>query len=207
MKNKEAKKIIVEFARQLAQSGMVTLYEGNLSMRTDEGFVITPSTTNKLTLKDDEIIELDAKGNVTNPECGKKVSSEYRLHLEAYRLRPDVNAAIHFHSTYATTYAVAGKSIEPKGDSTAIVLYGEIPCCKYGRPRSDAIAEDLKNYLPNHDAVLLANHGALVVAENMEAAFASAQIVEKTAQIEWLVKSLGGESELPPEEIEALRNL
>ena len=55
--------------------------------------------------------------------------------------------------------------------------------------------------------MLLENHGALVVAGNMEAAFASAQIVEKTAQIEWIAHTLGGESILPDSEIEALRNL
>ena len=207
MNKQEAKKIIVEYAKLMASGGMVTLYEGNLSIRCDEGFVITPSTTNKLTLTEDQIIELDKDGNFMNPECGRKVSSEYRLHLEAYRVRPDVDACIHFHSTYATAYAVAGKPIEPKGDATAIILYGEIPLCRYGRPRTDEIAADIKKYLPDHDAVLLENHGALVVAGNMEAAFASAQIVEKTAQIEWIAHTLGGESILPDSEIEALRNL
>ena len=207
MDKQSAKKIIVEYARLMAGSGMVTLYEGNLSIRCDDGFVITPSTTNKLTLTEDQIIELDKDGNFLNPECGRKVSSEYRLHLESYHVRQDVNACIHFHSTYATAYAVAGKAIEPKGDATAIILFGEIPLCRYGRPRSDAIAADIKKYLPDHDAVLLENHGALVVADNMEAAFACAQIVEKTAQIEWIAGTLGGESILPDSEIEALRNL
>lgn len=207
MNRQEAKKIIVEYAKLLAQSGMVTLYEGNLSLRCSDGYVITPSSTNKLTPKENEVIELDRDGIFANPECGKKISSEYRLHLEAYRVRPDVDACIHFHSTFATAYAVAGKAIEPKGDSTAIILYGEIPLCRYGRPHTDAIAADLKKYLPDHDAVLLENHGAMVVAKDMEAAFASAQIVEKTAQIEWLVKALGGESCLPDDEIEFLKQL
>ncbi|MDO4939603.1 MAG: class II aldolase/adducin family protein [Lachnospiraceae bacterium] len=207
MDKQEAKKIIIEYGKMMAASGMVTLYEGNLSIRCDDGFVITPSTTNKLTLTEDQIIELDKDGNFMNPQCGKKVSSEYRLHLEAYRVRPDVDACIHFHSTFATAYAVAGKAIEPKGDSTAIILYGEIPLCRYGRPRTDAIAADLKKHLPDHDAVLLEGHGALVVAKDMEAAFASAQIVEKTAQIEWIAQTLGGESVLPESEIEVLRHL
>lgn len=207
MDRQNAKKLIVEYARLLAGSGMVTLYEGNLSLRCDDGFVITPSATNKLTLTEEQITELDKDGNFLNPECGMKVSSEYRLHLEAYRLRPDVNACIHFHSTFATAYAVAGKAIEPKGDVTAIVLFGEIPLCKYGRLRTEAIYEDLKLYLPDHDAVLLQNHGAMVVAGDLEAAFAGAQIVEKTAQIEWIARTLGGESVLPEREIEELKHL
>lgn len=207
MNRQEAKKQIVEYAKLMAASGMVTLYEGNMSVRCDEGFVITPSATNKLTLTENQVIELDNDGNFLNPECGKNVSSEYRLHLEVYRVRPDVSACIHFHSTFATAYAVAGKPIKPKGDSTAIILYGEIPLCRYGRPHTYAIAADIKKYLPDHDAVLLENHGALVVAENLETAFASAQIVEKTAQIEWIVQTLGGESNLPESEIEVLKKL
>ena len=78
MDKQSAKKIIVEYARLMAGSGMVTLYEGNLSVRCDDGFVITPSTTNKLTLTEDQIIELDKDGNFLNPECGRKVSSEYK---------------------------------------------------------------------------------------------------------------------------------
>lgn len=207
MSIKEIKKELVYYSRQLALSGMVTLYEGNLSIRTDSGCIITPTTTNKLTITEEQMVEIDEYGRVLNPECGKKASSEYRLHLEAYRLRPDAKACIHFHSTYATAYAVAGKPIESKGDTTAIVMFGSIPICRYGRPHCDDIAADLKNHLIDHDAVLLGNHGALVIASNLEAAYANAQIVEKTAQIEYLVKALGGEDVLPDNEIEALRHL
>lgn len=205
MNNKEAKKEIVKYAKMLAETGMVTMYEGNISLRTESGFVITPSAVSKLTLTEEDLIELSSDGNVINTNNGRKVSTEYLLHLEAYRVRPDVDVCIHFHSTYATAFAVAGKSIEPKGDTTAIILYGEIPCCKYGRQRTEAIAADLKVYLPDHDAVLLANHGVMVVAKDLEAAVASAQIVEKTAQIEYLVSHMGGESVLPDDEIAALR--
>ena len=207
MTKQEMKKELVTYSRLLAESGMVTLYEGNLSIRTENGCIITPTTTNKLTITEEQMVEIDNEGNVLNPECGKKASSEYRLHLEAYRLRPDAQACIHFHSNYATAYAVAGKPIEPKGDTTAIIIFGEIPLCKYGRPRTDDIAADLKNHLLDHDAVLLGNHGAMVIAQNLEAAYANAQIVEKTAQLEYLVEALGGEDAFPESEYNALRNM
>jgi len=125
----------------------------------------------------------------------------------AYSIRPDMHACIHFHSTYATAFAVAGKGIKSKGNSTAIVLFGDVPLCKYGRPRTPEIAEDLEKYLPDHNGVLLENHGAMVVGRDMGKAYASALILEKTAKIAYLVDRMGGESELPQSEIDFLRTL
>jgi len=207
MNNQEAKKVIVQYARRLDVAGMVTLFEGNISMRTDEGFVITPSAFDKAYITPEDVIEMDADGNVMNPQCGRKISTEYRLHLTAFKLRSDMDACIHFHSAYATAFAVAGRSIETRGDTTAVVLFGDIPLCRYGRQRTPQIAADLEKYLPDHTGVLLENHGAMVVGPDMGRAYANALILEKTAKIAYIAGHMGGEKLLPQSEIDFLRTL
>lgn len=197
----EAKSQIVSYSKRLYESKMVSVYEGNVSIRLDDRFIITPTHTDKAILTEDMLVEIDRDGNVLNPECGKKVSSEWRMHIKAYDIRPDANAIIHCHSPYATAYAMAGKPIEPKGLTEAICVFHEIPLAPYGRPSTENIADGFGKVLPDHDVVLLESHGVLTVSDNLTEAYALTEAAEKVAHMELLAHLLGGEKPLPPEEI------
>ncbi len=201
----EAKLEMIKYGKIMYHNGMVNMFEGNISLHFQDRFFITPSQQSKEDMTTDMIVELDEEGNVLNPSDNYKPSSEYRMHLKCYKLRPDINAVVHNHSLYATAYAVAGKSIKSDALTEMNLMFGEIPLAAYGTPGTDAITKDFPKYLSNGNALLLANHGLLTVGYNLQLAYSVAEAVEKIAQMLFLVKHLGGESALPEEELTMLR--
>jgi len=184
---------------------MVNIFEGNVSMRLEDRFLITPSQQSKEDMIEDMIIELDADGNILNPSVKYKPSSEVRMHLEVYRLRPDVNAVVHCHSAHATAYAVAGKPIRTQALTEMLLIFGEIPVVPYGTPGTERIFAGFKEHLAYNNAVLLANHGVLAVGDTLMKAYSIAEAVEKLAQTLLYVKLLGGEQPIPEEEERQIR--
>lgn len=207
MTKQEAKEQIVKTAHKLYAKNMLNQFEGNISMRFEDRYLITPSQVDKETLSADMIVEIDEAGNVLNPECGTKASSEYKMHIQAYKVRPDVMAVIHDHSAYATAYAVAGQPIRTRGFAEMLEFFQEVPVVPYGTPGTPEIAAGFEQYLPEYNAVLLENHGFLAVAPNLQLAFSIAEAVEKSAKILILAKILGGEKPLPDEEVDLLKRI
>lgn len=207
MTKDEAKKQIVDITKRLYHKDMLNQFEGNVSIRLDECYLITPSQADKETMTPDMIVEIDEKGNVLNPECGRVPSSEYKMHIHAYKIRPDVNACIHNHSTYATAFAVAGLPIKTNAFAEMLEIFQEVPLIPYGTPGTPAIAEGFNKYLTEYSAVLLENHGFLSVAPTLPLAFSIAEAVEKTAKILLLTRLLGGESALPKSEVALLKSI
>lgn len=193
---------ILQLAGLMYEKGMVNAFEGNLSVKTGEGLVITPSQICKGFLKEEMLVETDMQGRVI--KGNRKPSSEILLHLEAYSIRSDIGAVIHAHTPYATAFAVANKPLESKAYPEMIVLYGEIPLVKYGTPSTPDICADLKNHLCDHDVVLLANHGIVAVGKDLFDAYFKLESAESIAKVLLLAKLLGGEHDLPPEEVSKL---
>ena len=202
-----AKTAMVALFRRLYDRGMVNLYEGNISVRLDDRLLVTPSQQSKETITPQMVVEMDAEGRVLQ-SAGVAPSSEAGMHLEIYRLRPDVRAAIHVHSPYATAFALAGKPIAGEAAELWMLFGGEIPCCTYGTPGTDAVFAEFARYLVDEgrNAVLLANHGLVCVGRDLDEAFARVEAAEKLAQIIWLARALGPENPLPAGETEWLRS-
>jgi len=196
----QAKKEMIKIAKKMYLSGMVNIFEGNISVRLEDRFLITPSQQSKEDMTEDMIIEVDAEANVLNPSELYKPSSEIMMHLEVYRLRPDVNAVVHNHSAYATAYAVAGKPIRTKALTEVMVIFGEVPVVPYGTPGTERIYAGFAEHLDSRNAVLLANHGLMTVGDTLLNAYSQAEAVEKLAQTLLYAKLLGGEEPIPEEE-------
>jgi len=205
MSMKQAKEDIVNIAKKMYFSGMVNIFEGNVSVRFEDRFLITPSQQSKEDMTSDMVIEIGAEGDVLNPSESYKPSSETKMHLEVYRLRPDVNAVVHNHSPYATAYAAAGIPIKTKALTEMLLLFGEIPVAPYGTPGTERIYAGLKEHLACNNAVLLANHGVLAVGDTLLSAYSIAEAVEKLAQTLLYVKLLGGEQPIPEDEALQIR--
>lgn len=196
----EAKELMIKVAREEDRMDMVNTFEGNISMRVGEVYLITPSQVDKQLMTTDMIVETDGEGNILNPENGMKPSSELKMHLQAYRVRPDIHAVIHNHSAYATAFAVAGKPIAPKGFAEAMEIFEQIPIVPYGTPGTQAIADGFAAVLPDYNAVLLENHGVLCVGPTIDLAFTEARAVEKIAKTMIMAQLLGGEKPIPEEQ-------
>lgn len=195
---------IVNCFRRLYHSGMVNLFEGNISMRFGDHYLITPSQQDKETMTADMILEVDEEGAVISGNG--KPSSEFRMHREIYRLRPDVSACVHTHSLFATAHAVAGKEIVSDGFAECNMFLGKVPCVPYGRPGTDEIYAHFAEYTSEYNALLLGNHGVVTFGADLKTAFSLTELVEKTAKIGFITQQMGGESRLPAEELEALRS-
>lgn len=201
----EIRRQIVETARLMYAKGMVNAFEGNLSMRTEHHIYATPTSVCKGYLTEDEIVETDGAGHLTKPS--QRVSSEFKLHLAAYRVRPDIRAVVHAHPPYATAFAVANQPIETEAYPEMIVLYDRVPLAAYGTPSTDAIHAELPHYLPRYDVLLLANHGVVAVGNTVQDAFFKLESIESMAKTLLLARLLGGEKSLPQEELHVLRKM
>ena len=200
----EKEEMITRFLR-LYESGMINMFEGNITVRTPDCVLVTPSQMEKDKITPEMIIEMDMDGNVLNDPPARP-SSEYKMHLAIYRLRDDLKAAVHTHSIYATSYAVAGQPI--RGNMAEILMFfgGEIPVCSYGTPGTDAIYADFPRYFveQDKDAVLLANHGIVTAGKSLADAYSKTEAAEKLAMINTQVRLIGSENVLTEEEREPL---
>lgn len=199
------KKSIIEVAKLMYDKGLVSPYEGNISVLYEEQVYITPGGVCKGYLSEDMIVVTDLNGNVL--EGMYKPSSEIKLHLAAYGYRSNIRSVVHAHPPYATAYAVANKSIETKAYTEMIALFDKIPLAKYGTPSTDEIGIGIEEYIDTYDIILLANHGIVTVGIDLLDAFFKLEAAESMAKTLLLTNMLGGEKELPSDELEKLYDI
>src|SRR3990172_9781438 len=155
---------------------------GNISARCPDGMtaLITPSALDYRLVTESDLVRLDLGSG--NAEGRRKPSSEWRLHVAIYRARSDINAVIHHHATWASAVAVARKTIPVLIDEAADI--GPIPTAPYAPSGSEELAEVASEQLTRQsNAVLLANHGAVVVGRDLREALRRALEVERLAKI------------------------
>ena len=189
------KEIIVAGWR-LVEAELTDGLSGNISARSPDGatILITPSARDYRLLTEKDLVSLtlasgEAKGRW-------KPSSEWRLHRDIYRVRPDVNAVIHHHATWASAVAVAGKTIPVLVDEAADI--GPIPTAAYAPPASQDLADTVAREMGRGcNAVLMANHGAVAVGRDVREALRRALEVERLAKIYVGAEILGGAHALP----------
>lgn len=119
-------------------------------------------------------------------------SSEWQMHADIYRVKPDISAIVHCHSPYATILACARKSIPAMYYMEAAAGGREIPLADYATFGSKALAEAILQALSSTTACLLANHGQLSVATDLESALTLAELVEEQAHCYWGTLAIGG---------------
>jgi L-fuculose-phosphate aldolase len=186
---------IVEVGRMVYEHGYVAANDGNISARLSDSMVIaTPTGVSKGSLTTDMLVKIDLDGRVV--EGYLKPSSETKMHLEVYRLRPDVGAVVHAHPVTATAFAVAGIPLTKCVIPEVIISLGWVPLAEYGTPSTDELAASIRTHLQRHDAMLLQNHGAITVAEDVLHALYKMETVEHFARISLYSRLLGGEQEL-----------
>src|SRR5206468_4621992 len=137
---------------------------------------------------------------------GKKIagernpSSEMQMHLEVYRQRPDVQAVVHAHPPVATAFAVAGIPLDRAVLAEVVTTLGSIPIAEYATPSTRELPDAVRKYIKAHDAMLLANHGALTVGTDLFSAYYKMETIEHFAKISLVARLLGGERLLSRQE-------
>ena len=129
------------------------------------------------------------------------------MHLKIYRRRAEIRAIVHAHPPTATGFAVAGESFMAPVLPEVILQMGQVPLVRYSTPGTDALADNFELYLDDHDAFLMANHGATTIGTTMELAHQRMESLEHAARIILSARAVGRVNHLAPADVEALQAL
>ena len=205
MDEQTARREIVRVGQLMYERSYVVSSDGNVSVRLDDGRVLaTPTQTNKGRMTEDSLALTDLEGKPLND---RRASSELAMHLLIYREREDVRAVCHAHPPHGSAFAVAGLAIDQPILSEVILTLGCVPLAEYGTPSTDELTDAMRPLVKNHNALLMANHGAVAYGADIWQAFDRLETLEHTAKIAILSRALGGSRSLPPDAIEKLINV
>ena len=197
---------LINFSRLCGTNGFVKAYDGNLSVRTKKNYILsTASQTQKSKTKESDIVKCDTKGKKISGK--KKLSTELKLHLYIYSKRKDVNAVVHSHPVYISSFAAAGKKLPVNILPEVYLQLGEIPLAKYATPSTDEVPHSIEPFVMGHNAVILANHGLVAFGKTIEEAYMITEKLEQYAQICFNALLLGGVKSIPQAQLKKLDQL
>ncbi|XYK80675.1 MAG: class II aldolase/adducin family protein [Labrenzia sp.] len=169
---------IIETARALPKLGLTKGTSGNVSARTEDGFLITPSGTPYEDLTEEKIVAVDIQGCYRGDILP---SSEWRMHLDFYLAKPDCGAVVHCHSPRATSLACHRKGIPAFHYMVALAGGDRIECSRYESFGTRALSKAMIEALGDRNACLLANHGQIAGGATLKKALSVAEGVEDLA--------------------------
>lgn len=211
----ELKKAVYEANMDLPKYGLVTFTWGNVSgIDREKGlFVIKPSGVEYDKLTPDDMVVMDLNGNKV--EGKYKPSSDTATHLEIYKSFPEVGGVVHTHSSYATSWAQAGRSIPCYGTTHADYMYGEIPCvrCLTKDEIEGAYEENTGVLIVNEfnrmkkdpmavPAVLCKNHGPFAWGKDAHEAVHNAVVLEEVAKMAYRAETINKDIKPAPQELQ-----
>ncbi len=197
---------IVEVGRRMYARALIAGGDGNISVLREDGLIMaTPTGMSKGFLEADDIVVTDRNGKKVKGK--REPSTELLMHLVCYKNRPDVRAVVHAHPQTCTGFAVAGIPLDKALLAEVVVTFGCIPIAPYGTPSTEELATSIDDYIKKHDALLLANHGALTVGHELYATYFKMETLEHFAKINLVARMLGQENILPANEVAKLAAL
>ena len=205
MDEQTARREIIRVGQLMYERSYVVSSDGNVSVRLDDGRIVaTPTQVCKGRMSEQMLAVTDLEGRALND---RRASSELAMHLLIYRERSDVHSVCHAHPPHGSAFAVAGLAIDQPILSEVILTLGCVPLAEYGTPSTDELTEAMRPLVKHHNALLMANHGAVAYGADLWQAFDRLETLEHTAKIAILARALGGAQNLPPDSIEKLINI
>ena len=200
---------VIESANFLVRVGAISMsHHGNFSVRVPGTATILLTATSSFdNLRPENLALLDLDGKLIEGEINPTNAEIVHMHAIVYKERPETGAVVHTHSTYATSFALASRSL---GCSYEALVRQDmtdgIPLAKYGPRGSPESVTNIANALrtaKNTKAVLLENHGVLAFGADPVAAARANLIVEEAAQMAIFAEVLGGAKNIPSELLNA----
>ena len=180
---------------------------GNLSIRYQDKIIITASGSSNGSLCYEDLVLIDFSGNVVESLDGKKPSSEKMLHVEFYKKRTDINAIIHVHPNFLSSFAAARKPLEEPVMAENVYYFGKIPLADYALPSSMELVDNTAKYFDDYNTVLMANHGFIVGDTDISQAYLKLELAESYAQVVLNSYLLGGPVLLNSKEVAEIEAL
>jgi ribulose-5-phosphate 4-epimerase/fuculose-1-phosphate aldolase len=186
--------------------GLTAGSSGNISAKTDEGWLMTPTGSSLGRLDPARLSKLDHDGRLIS---GDPPTKESFLHRVMYEERPATGAVVHLHSTHSVAVSCLAE-IDPADVLPPITAYyvmrvGALPLVPYFRPGDLDLAEAVRGFAGKHHAVLLANHGPVVAGTNLDAAVNAIEELEETAKLYLLLRGAKTRYLTPTEVKELMR--
>ncbi|MDP3274620.1 MAG: class II aldolase/adducin family protein [Deltaproteobacteria bacterium] len=185
--------------------GLIGPTDGNFSARVGDRYLVcTPSGVHKGKLQPEDLVKLTLDGRVVS---GSAPSSELKMHLAIYRLRPDIRAIVHAHPPCAVGLTVAGVSLEVPVVPEILFAVGAVPNVPYASPTTSDVPDAIAPVVQRCDAFMMARHGSVVLCDTMDNGVIKTEIIEHTAKITLAARIAGGASPLPQAEVDKLLRL
>lgn len=198
---------IVAFGRSLFERGLTAGSSGNISVRVDDGWLLTPTNVCLGRLDPARLAKLDWNGRHIS---GEAPSKEAFLHRAMYEERSGAGAIVHLHSTHsAVVSCMCGLNHDdciPPLTAYFVMKIGRLPLIPYHRPGDPALGDAIRGLAGKHSAVLLANHGPVVSGTSLEAAVYATEELEETAKLFLLLRNTPT-SPLNTEQIKELKSV
>ncbi len=175
---------IVTLAKSIYDRGLTFGSSGNISVRVEDGWLMTPTGSSMGELDPARLSKLGADGSHLS---GDKPTKETFLHAAMYEQRQDCEAVVHLHSTHSVAVSCL-EGIDPANVMPPITAYyvmrvGTLPLVPYFAPGDLDLAKAVREMASDHHAVLLANHGPVVAGKSLEDAVYATEELEETAKL------------------------
>ena len=188
MNEQRLRKRIIETCLAMSANGLNKGTAGNLSVRYGDGFLITPSGLPYEETYPSDIVVMNFSGEASGR---RKPSSEWRFHRDILAARPEINVVLHAHSPFATSLACLRKDIPAFHYMIAVTGAKSIRCAHYATFGSQDLSEHAVGALHGSKACLLANHGMIVLSDDLKAALRLALEVEGLCEQYWRALQAG----------------
>lgn len=207
IKHLDLKEKIIEACLWLQKKDLVVGTWGNVSVRVEEGIILTPSRVEYRELKPEDMVTIDYDGNVIDGH--RSPTTEREVHRLIYLARPDVQAIVHYHPLYASAMCATENAIPPILEEMTQLIGGEIPITpEYIRAgQHEELGAAAAKYIGDKNAVMLRNHAPVCCGKDLDEALTCCQVVEKAARCYMELRGAGLEiKEIPDEMVKLERH-
>lgn len=189
MTESQAREAIVRIARSMFERGLTHGSTGNISVRVDGGWLMTPTGSSFGDLDPARLSKLDAAGRHVDGDAPTK---EAFLHRAMYDEQPRFGAVVHLHSVHSVAVSVLdgmnADDVLPPLTAYYVMRVGTLPLVPYFAPGDGRLAEAVRGFAGRHHALLLANHGPVVAGTSLAAAADAVEELEATAKLYLLLR-------------------
>ena len=194
---------LVTVARRMNGTGLNQGTSGNLSVRIEEGILVTPSSLPYEQMEVGDLVAMDLSGQPLK-EKQRRPSSEWRLHADVLSCRPEAMAVLHCHPIHATALACHDRGIPAFHYMVAVAGGDEIRCAPYATFGTKELSDNVVNALAQRNACLLARHGMVTLGKDLESALRVAVEVETLARMYLQALQLGEPPLLSTQQMQAV---
>ncbi len=197
------KEQLVAVCQKLHQGGLISGYDGNISMRVDDTHILlTKSKIYKGLLAKDDILTVTLEGKVVDGEGSP--SKEFPMHQIIYVNKPDTRGVVHTHAPFSTAFTITDQTLPENILIEGKLILGPIVYVPYAQPGTNDLAYAIKPFLAKSRLLLLQNHGVVTYGKTLAEACSLMEMLENSCKTVTYAKMWGSLIPIPEHELDKL---